>query len=324
MSNNYQAWVWHEGETPLALRRETRALPQPGAGEVLVHNSAIGLNPVDWKLLDMKAGKAPGVDGAGVVMAVGEGVPQSWLGQRVAYHTSLKREGSFATHTPVEARALMRIPVALSDTLAAAFPCPGLTAWQALEKIPARPGERILISGAGGSVGHWLVQFAHARGFVVDVMCNVRHRDTLYSLGADKWYAGPLAKDTGPADVLHEHYFATFDAVNGMHSLRLADTLRANGHLISIQDRAETWPCPPFGRALSLHEVALGALHFHGDTHAWRQLTRDGETLLEALADGTFISETVTLDGFSSLPERLNALKHRNFSGKLVIQVKEI
>lgn len=323
MNNDYQAWVWHGGDGPRHLRAETRPLPQPGAGEVLVRNSAIGLNPVDWKVLDMKTGKAPGVDGAGMVVAVGDGVAHSWLGQRVTYHTSLRREGSFATHTPLEARALMRIPVNLSDTLAAAFPCPALTAWQALEKIPTRPGERLLLSGAGGSVGHWLVQFARARGFVVDVMCHERHRKALTTLGADGWFPGPLAEGTELPPALHEYYFATVDAVNGAHSLRLGGTLRANGHLVSIQDRPENWPCPPFGRALSLHEVALGTLHFHGDDRDWRHLTRQGEQLLEDIADGTLVSEAIITRDFSSLPEQLEALKHRSFSGKLIIQVKE-
>jgi NADPH2:quinone reductase len=321
MNDSYQAWWWHDGAGPQALTQETRPLPVPAPGEILVHNRAIGLNPVDWKVLDSQRGKVPGVDGAGVVIAVGTGVSEHWLGQRVAYHQSLKRHGSFASHTPLAASAAMRIPAGLDNIRAAAFPCPGLTAWQALEKIPARPGERILISGAGGSVGHWLTQLAHRRGFIIEVMCNTRHRERLQELGASAWHPGPLVNDAPFPEALHHRYFAVFDAVNGEHSLRLGDALRANGHLISIQDRSTDWPCPPFGRALSLHEVALGALHFHGDDHDWQQLTRQGERLLEALADGTLHGESILVHDFASLPEQLEALKQRSFSGKLVINL---
>lgn len=319
MNEIYRVWTGTGQASPLSLTLNTGTLPQPAEDEVLVRNLAIGLNPVDWKLLDTQAGKVPGVDGAGVVIAVGANITSDWLGERVTWHQSLKRHGSFATHTPLSASALMRVPPGLDIVDAAAFPCPALTAWQALEKIPSRRKERLLISGAGGSVGHWLVQFARERGFIIDVMCNERHRDRLLALGAAGWYPGPLADEEPLPEALRTRYYAAFDAVSGAHGLQLSETLSANGHLVTIQDRVERWPNPAFGRALSLHEVALGALHFHGDERDWRQLTRSGERLLDALAQGTFCSETLLVRDFNSLPEHLQALKNRSFSGKLVI-----
>lgn len=69
----------------------------------------------------------------------------------------LQREGSYAEFTLLKAEVLLRIPDELDFAAAAAFPCPALTAWQAIEKIPTRPGAQLLIAGAGGSVGHFLV-----------------------------------------------------------------------------------------------------------------------------------------------------------------------
>lgn len=143
LPTNDRAWTWQGERDPAALRLEERALPAPGVGEVLVRNEAIGLNPVDWKALggpSIRSGHVPGVDGAGVVAAVGEGVPAEWLGRRVAYHGDLRRHGSFAEYTLLPRRVLMRLPDALAFEAAAAFPCPGLTAWRALDKLPVRPG----------------------------------------------------------------------------------------------------------------------------------------------------------------------------------------
>ena len=148
-------------------------------------NEAIGLNPVDWKVLGMpgwRADHVPGVDGAGVVVGVGEGVAAAWLGQPVAYHQSLQRNGSYAQFVNIPARALLRRPSGLDALTAASFPCPGLTAWMALEKLPAGKGHRLLLSGAGGAVGHYLVQLAQERGFAVTTMSHPRHHS-----GCGRW-----------------------------------------------------------------------------------------------------------------------------------------
>ncbi|WP_297206933.1 hypothetical protein [uncultured Pluralibacter sp.] len=63
----YSAWIWHGGELPHGLRQETVTSTPPAPGDVVVRLEAIGLNPVDWKLLEIKGGDVPGVDGAGRV-----------------------------------------------------------------------------------------------------------------------------------------------------------------------------------------------------------------------------------------------------------------
>lgn len=316
------AWTWHAGDEPLGLTRETRALPIPAPGEALIRNRAIGLNPVDWKVLGapfMTPGYVPGVDGAGVVAAVGDGVPPDWLGQRVAYHQNLRRPGSFAEHTSVAVRALMRLPETLEFADAAAFPCPGLTAWLALEKIPGHPGDALLVSGAGGSVGHYLVQIAGARGWTVTAMCHPRHWERLHGLGASACVEGPLPEgQTWPAGT-EGRFHAVIDAVGSSHAARLAPALKANGHLVCIQGRVAEWPSEPFGRALSLHEVALGALHQHGDADDWQRLVHAGSQLLGALAARRIAPEIRVERPFADLPRLLEELRRRNFSGKPII-----
>ncbi|QCP62383.1 zinc-binding dehydrogenase [Pantoea sp. SO10] len=312
---DWRGWILKGGAAPLYLQ-ECRLSTSPlQTGEILVKNSAIGLNPVDWKVLDSQTGQVPGVDGAGTVVAVGPEVDKRWLGVRVAYHQNLQRNGSFAEYTVLAAKVLMRIPDQLDFATAAAFPCPALTAWQAIEKIPVKPGAPILIAGAGGSVGHYLVQLAQARGFDVTTLSSERHWARLHALGAKRC----LDDIRHNAQTTQRRYFAVIDAVGPEHAEKLADSLLANGHLVCIQGRVAQWPCAAFGRSLSLHEVALGALHQTGNTEQWRDLTLHGEKMLTQIARGSIQSERLLHFCFEQLPAQLLALQHRNFSGKQVI-----
>lgn len=171
MSTSYQAWGWTPGAGLDGLQLIRKLLAQPGPGEVLVANRAIALNPVDWKICewghtDWRHGTVPGVDGVGIVEAVGAGVDIP-VGTRVAYHQSLSRDGSFAEYCLVDAYLLMQLPATIDDTVAATVPCPALTAWQALAKIAQGASTDVLVIGAGGAVGFYLAQLAVQRGLRV-------------------------------------------------------------------------------------------------------------------------------------------------------------
>lgn len=322
---SYRAWRWQGSTAPLDLELQTLPLQPPGPGEVLVRNAVIGLNPVDWKVLggglvDWQPGHVPGVDGAGEVVAVGADVSADWLGRRVAYHTSLHGHGSFAEYAPVAARALLQLPDALDFEVAASVPCPALTAWLAIDKVPVQPEQRLLVSGAGGAVGHYLVQLARARGFAVTAMANARHWERLRELGAQNCIPGPLADGQVPTGGRRFH--VAIDSVDEHHAARLAAALRANGHLVCIQGRVPKWPCAPFGLTLSLHEVALGALHVHGDASAWQHLTATGAALLADIAAGRLQAQARVTRDFDELAHLLEALRQRTFSGKPLILVR--
>lgn len=324
LPDHYRAWRWYGSAEPLDLRLEQVPMQPPGADQVLVRNAVIGMNPVDWKVLggglvDWQPGHIPGVDGAGEVVAVGTNVPTEWLGRRVAYHTSLHGHGSFAEYAPVAARALLRLPDGLDFEAAASVPCPALTAWLAIDKVPALPDQPVLISGAGGAVGNYLVQLACARGFAVTAMANIRHWDRLRELGAHRCIAGPLTDSA--ARVEEGHFHAVIDSVNEHHAARLAEALRANGHLVSIQGRVPQWPCEPFGMTLSMHEVALGALHVHGDDEAWQRLTDAGEKILVQIVRGRIQTQERVVRGFDGLAQLLEDLRHRSFSGKPLVRI---
>ena len=167
--------------------------PEPLAGEVRVRLKAAALNHRDvWIKLGQYAGlkfpAQPGSDGAGVVERVGTGVDAAWVGREVIINPAfgwgtreqaqgadftilgLPRDGTLAEVVTIPVTQLSAKPAHLSWTEAAALPLSGLTAYRALfARAGLQPGERVLISGVGGGVALFALQYAVAHGAQVYV-----------------------------------------------------------------------------------------------------------------------------------------------------------
>lgn len=328
MQTDFAAWSWTAGKGIDGLELIRKPLVQPEPGQVLVANHAVALNPVDWKIIEWghpawQTGHVPGVDGMGVVTAVGDGVPIK-PGTRVAYHQSLERDGSFAEYCLLDAATVLTVPEALDDGIAAAMPCPGLTAWQALEKVPGARGD-VLVVGAGGAVGLLTVQLAVQRGFRVWATAAPRHHSRLKALGAvgvfdycaTDWQQSLLAA------LGERRLYAIFDTVSGAHAARLAPLLGYNGHLVCIQDRQETSPLPAFSTAISLHEVALNSFHAHASLSDRHALRHSGEQLLQGVLNGSLSAPPERIFDFDALPQALTALKAGGEGGKWIARLGE-
>ncbi len=141
----------------------------PGPGEVLVRQTAVGVNYID---VYYRTGQypaelpfVPGNEGAGVVEAVGEGVTEFGPGDRVAYAGSL---GAYAESRVIEARFLVRLTDGIGDDTAAAMMLKGLTAQYLLRRTyPVKPGDTILFHAAAGGVGLIVSQWAKHLGCTV-------------------------------------------------------------------------------------------------------------------------------------------------------------
>ncbi|WP_407642437.1 zinc-binding dehydrogenase [Arboricoccus pini] len=321
-----KAWTWERFGEPAALVLREKPVPIPGTGEILVNNMIAALNPVDWKIIAAghtawKPGHVPGVDGVGQVVAIGDGVHLP-LGTRVAYHQSLARDGSFAEYTCISADSALLVPPGLSDELAATVPCPGLTAWQALQKVPPLPGRDVLITGAGGAVGHFLMQMALARSWRVWVTASPKRHPQLLSLGVsgcfdyhdDAWQR-QLEDRLEP-----RRLFAIFDTTGGAYAASLAPMIGYNGHLVCIQDRIETQPLPPFTTSVSLHEVALNAVYEHGTAQDWQDWREAGHEVLQMVAIGRLRSPRILVMPFSGLSCALELSKSRKIEGKALVR----
>lgn len=183
------------GEADVLAIRDIGA-PVPGEGEVLIRVRAAGVDPGIWHLMAgrpylvrvMGFGlrtpkvKVRGRDVAGTVEAVGKDVAQLKPGDEV-YGTV---EGSFAELACAPARRFAPKPRNLTFEQAAAVPVSGMTALVAVrDRADVKPGQRVLVVGAGGGVGSFAVQLAKAMGAQVTGVCSASKAELVKRLGAD-------------------------------------------------------------------------------------------------------------------------------------------
>lgn len=159
----------HETGGPEALRWEEITVGKPGPGEILVRNTAVGLNFVDTYqrsgLYPMPLPATIGREGAGMVEAVGRRVKDFKPGDRVAY---VDPSGSYAESLLRPAERLVKIPAGVSDRTAAAMMLKGMTAQFLLRRTyRVKKSETILVHAAAGGVGQILCQWAKHLGATV-------------------------------------------------------------------------------------------------------------------------------------------------------------
>lgn len=159
-----------ETGTPSVMQLQPApAIGLPGPGQVHLRHEAIGVNFVDTLFrsgaFDVQLPLAMGVEGAGVVVAVGEGVTNVRPGDRAAYFFSF---GAYAAERLIEAAHLVKLPQQVTSETAAATFTKGLTAWMMLfgaHRLQA--GETVLVHGAAGGVGSMVARWAKALGATV-------------------------------------------------------------------------------------------------------------------------------------------------------------
>jgi NADPH:quinone reductase len=300
--------------------------PVPGPDEVLVKVKAAGLNPVDYKVAtngnpNWTYPHILGVDAAGVVEDTGEGVANFQRGDRVFFHGNFTKKGGFAEYTVTTAHTLARMPAALSFEDAAALPCAGMTAYQALiRKMNIQKGETILIHGGAGGVGGFAIQLAKDLGAKVITTCSSGNKEYVKELGADHiiFYKTEdvhkrimeLTENVGVNAVLD-----TVSRVNATESLK---SIAFNGRIAFIAGNPDYSAVKPFSQALSFHEIALGAAHFTNNLEAQKDLAAMNEELAKLVVEGklsTMITEKVTLE---EVPAALIKLSERHVKGKIV------
>lgn len=154
---------------PEVLEAVDLPVPSPGPGQVLVRHQAVGLNFIDTYhrsgLYPMKMPAVLGLEAAGVVEALGEGVTRFKAGDRVAYNGTL---GAYAEAAVVPADRAVKVPDGVSLETAAAVLLKGMTAEFLIRRChKVEPGTSVLIHAAAGGVGSILVQWAKALGATV-------------------------------------------------------------------------------------------------------------------------------------------------------------
>jgi NADPH2:quinone reductase len=197
-----RAIVYRTAGGPEVLTEVERPLPEPAHGEVLVRVHVSGVNPTDWKsrsgatATGDQTERVPNQDGAGVIEAVGSGVPADRVGQRVwLWEAAWQRaDGTAQEYVALPAHQAIPLPDSASFDLGASLGIPALTAHRALtvaEDGPARlapgalTGRTVLVAGGAGAVGHAATELALWAGAeVVTTVSSNEKADLARSAGA--------------------------------------------------------------------------------------------------------------------------------------------
>lgn len=189
------AWAGEDYGAADGVGQQAMRIPEPGRGEALVRVRATALNAADIRIMrgdpllmrlffGLGRPKQPirGLDVAGSVVAVGEGVDKGRIGEEVA--VELSAGGGLAPFAIARADRMVPRPESLVPEIAATVPISGGTAVQALDVARVESGQCVLVLGASGGVGTFTVQLAALRGAEVWATCGEPNRSLIESLGA--------------------------------------------------------------------------------------------------------------------------------------------
>ncbi len=265
-----RAWVIRRFGDPDVFEAADVDRPSPGPGEVLVRVAATSVNPIDYKIRRGDAAAlAPDfpavlhMDVSGTVEDVGEGVATFATGD-VVYGCAgslTGRPGALADYMVCDARLLAKKPQRSTFREAAALPLVTLTAWEGLRwKTQIQPGQRVLVHGATGGVGHVAPQLAKAAGAEVAVTASSEEKLRRGAeLGADhcinyreesvEAYVGRLGGGEG--------FDLVFDTVGGEVLRQAFEAARPNGTVVSTSTRGTHDLTLMHRKGLTLHVVFM-------------------------------------------------------------------
>ena len=303
-------------------------VPRPVVGDdgVLVRVSAASINPFDWHLMRgsplivrlLTGVRRPGepflgVDVAGTVEAVGASVREFRPGDDVLGSCS----ATFAEYVAASEQSFVLKPPSMSFEQAGALPGAGVTALLAVrDHALITPGERVLVNGASGGVGTFVVQIAKAFGAHVTGVCSAGNSELVRSLGADEVidYATEDFTRSG------RRYDVVVDNVGNRSLLRLARALEPNGRLVAVAGGEGGWLLGGLRRKLRVRLLnplvgpTLSGLRAH--------LTKENMlALTELVAAGKvtpFVDRTYPLE---EVADAIRYVETRHARGKVVLVV---
>jgi len=335
----------HGGPDRLEVRDDW-PVPRPAAGEVLIRVAAAGINNTDlwtregaygdpndpdkrvgWRGVPLELPRIQGLDIAGEIVAVGEAVPNSRIGERVLVDAVLydaaseglpaarligsERDGGFAEYVAVPAENAVRIDSALTDAELASFPCAHLTAEHMLNRARVAAGARVLVTGASGGVGSALVQLVAARGARPIALVGPGKEALVKDLGAelvitrDGDLTAKVEAALGPRGV-----DVVADVVGGRQFADLLAVLRPQGRYVSAG--AIAGPIVE----LDLRALYLNHLEAIGSSIWTHEEFRDLVMHIEAGRLKPLLAETYRL---ADVHRAQRAFEEKRFFGKLVL-----
>jgi len=310
---NRTVWIDRFGDLDVIALSE-RPVPQAVDDEVLVRVAAASVNPVDWKTA---AGEFPpksadqlplalGRDLAGRIEALGTRAHNMLsVGQRVFAFIGQDR-GAQADYVVVKAVELVATPEQINDATAAALPLAAMTAWQGLfDHGRLEAGQRVLIHGAAGGVGHLAVQFAVWKGATVFATAGERDLDYVRSLGVERAIDYKNERFEEHATDLD----LVYDTQGGETQARSFAVLKRGGTMVSTLD-----PDEAKGHELGIRTVP----RWHAEPNA-AQL---GE-VADLVAAGTIKVQVAETFAFDRVRDAYAFAKDQHPRGKVVLTMDD-
>lgn len=302
----------HDFGESTALHADRLEPSLPDALQILVRVKAASVNPVDFKI---RSGKYPAVkedrlpytlgrDVSGVVEQLGAQAGRFKVGDEVLGMVDIGG-GGYAEKVVLAQTAAVRKPKTLDHTHAASIPLAGLTAWQGLFRYgELRAGQRVLIHGGSGGVGHFAVQFAKAKGATVVTTVSTENVEFAKSLGADVVIDYKKERFEDKADSVD----TVFDLIDGETRERSWRLLKRGGALISTLTEPDPATAASFGVKAMRYTVEPD-----GD---------DLEQIVALVAKGAVkphVHQRYTLD---KAAEALASVERGESSGKVVLNIE--
>jgi NADPH:quinone reductase-like Zn-dependent oxidoreductase len=235
---NMQAIRVHDYGGPEVLVLEQAPRPEPKADEVLIRVKAAGVNPADWKyrsgaykqFMPLQFPWTPGLEGSGTIESVGANVTAFKKGDDVYGFVT----GGYAEYALAKANEIQPKPRSLTFEEAASLPVGALTAWGALiESAKIEAGQRVLVHGAAGGVGAYVVQLARWKGAHVTGTASTRNVEFVRSLGAENVIDYSATRFE---TVIHD-MDVVIDTVGGDLAERSFQVLRPSGIYVTVAGR---------------------------------------------------------------------------------------
>ncbi len=314
----------HETGGPEKLRADDVPVPAPGAGELRLRVEAAGLNYIDtYKRSGLYAVKLPhtlGQEAAGVVTAVGPGVTDFKVGDRVASAAML---GAYAAEALAPATQTVRVPAGVSSQAAAAVLLQGMTAhYLTCDTWPLQPGQTALVHAAAGGVGLLLVQMAKKRGArVVATVGTDAKAELARAAGADavcvygrEDFAAAVRAFTGGRGV-----DVVYDSVGKDTFEASLASLRPRGMMVTFGN--SSGPVPPFAPLILSQKGSLfitrPTLAHYAATPA--ELRARSGDLFNWIADGSLKVRIGATFPLAAAADAHRALEGRGTTGKVLL-----
>ena len=295
-------------------------IPEPEEGRLRLRVAVAGLNPFDAAVLqgylqgrmEHRFPLIPGMDAAGTVDALGDGVEGFALGDRVfgSVGKPFLGAGTVAEFVTVSAGTVTHTPLAMEDDVAAALPTAGVTGLLMADALALSNGKTVVAVGATGGVGGYFLQLAVERGASVVAVCRAENADYARSLGAAD-VIDYTADDVVAA--VRTRFPDGIDAVADMHGdaeevAKLSELISAGGHVASAVGVADV--------------EALAARSIEGTNVNGLVKTARLETLLGLVTAGTVVAPEIHPYPLADAGEALATIGSSHVRGKIVVRVE--